>query len=467
MPQYYKKRRAFYPYNGLPLPTNMILGMPPLHPGLFAAPQFQFQLPVVPVQAPNSVPVTNVPGTAPLPSPEPPSKAERACLPFFEDELTKTQPREPTDILIIDFDQTLLGTPSVNPELVGKESKKVLEKGMGVGFCWQQSRAVLEAAIARAQWDEDLVEVAREASKSDSVVLVITTARQMSEISLIEDALDSQGINRIDHFACTYSNSGKEDEDDAEKDADLENNFVLDSWAKQVMLELLLESYETLERVVIFDSNKRDRTKFKKIILKFVYDGWLHGEAFQIPDLLPKQTQLESVQDQRQLIENVVNAANLPLEKSIVVVEWCHKLTVEAKLRLARALVSILGEGLLHRLFSLDINIVKGSLPSNLRALATQRGQIWHWVVSGFKIRHQVLWLMVRSDSGSGFEYLKTARLMRGVEDVEVNFAHASVPLTPPASAATVMPSLASLSMLSLETFVYEHRQLRLQKKRL
>lgn len=470
MPKYHKKRRGFYPYNALANPINMMLGMTPLPPNPFAVPQFQFS--TAPSQSPNVTAAAIVPRPASEPEPEPLSKAERACLPFFKDELSRTQPREPTDIVIIDFDRTLLGTPSVNPDFVGKESRLVLEHGLGAGHCWQQSRVVLEAAISRGQWDEDLTEIAKAASESELVVLVITTSRQMSEINLIEDALESRGISSVDHFACTYSNGTEEDEDEAEQDADPDSNVVLDAWAKQVMVELLLESYETLERIAIFDSNRRDRTKFKKVISQFVRDGWLNAEAFQIPDVIPKRTQLENVQDQRQLIENVVNAAASPLVKSVVVIEWSHKLTGEARLKLAHSLVNLLGEGLLDRLFLEDISIVKGSLPSDMRALAAQQGQTWHWAVSGFKIENRILWLKVHSKTGSGSNYLKTARLARGVEDAEVNFADTALPLTPPTStpattSSTELPSLADLALLRLETFVYEHRELHLQKRRL
>lgn len=268
----------------------------------------------------------------PVAGPAPPqvAKEELAYLPFFEDELQATASRDPTDILVVDFDRTLLATPSLSRDLLTKQARTMLETKLEWGRGWWQSPDVLQAALELGVWDEALLALVREAVAQPDVLLVLTTARTTESLPTIRAALADRGVARIDHVSCLTPDAGRTGTDEQ-------------AAGKGALLELLLETYDTLERVYVVDGNAKNAAKYTKTGTRFVHEGWLNPEAFYLVNRAASTATLPLARE-RQLIQGLLSKSTLPVEAHVLVQAAVRRVALPSRKQLASLVASMLPE---------------------------------------------------------------------------------------------------------------------------
>lgn len=427
--------------------------------------------------------------------------AEKACLQFFDSELLRTKDMDPTDLVIIDFDRTLLATPHLSLNLLNADSRDVLQYQVGLGKVWFQNPVVLDAAIEAQNWNQSLLQVARDASNTPNVLLVITTSRTSSEIGLIDETLKAQGVINVDHYACSsnalpdhYDEENNQEDNENNNDTDIEqkseevpneedahennlkdepkdegnvdgtkdenlpsnsnvHSFTMGSKAKYRMLELLMDTYTSVDRAYIFDRIVSDRKMYEAAVYDFVKDGWLSGENFFICPLVVNTFRLSPLQE-RELLTKVVKHIGLNLIScSSVSVQWSWRVNSESK----STLMTYFQQELMTKFPTMNIEddvkfsdmeciIAVGSLPLEMRGLAAVRGLPLSFTVEGYEIDSlQRVHVRLISNRYKSFK-VEIARIRNGFgSDVK----HESI-TTP----------------LNVTAYVYEKRELRVELRR-
>lgn len=304
----------------LPLMAPMVGAMSPMNSMMMMMP------PPPPMIHPKPEPAEPVAG----PAPPQVAKEELAYLPFFEDELQATASRDPTDILVVDFDRTLLATPSLSRDLLTKQARTMLETKLEWGRGWWQSPDVLQAALELGVWDEALLALVREAVSQPDVLLVLTTARTTESLPTIRAALADRGVARIDHVSCLTPDAGRTGTDEQ-------------AAGKGALLELLLETYDTLERVYVVDGNAKNAAKYTKTSTRFVHEGWLNPEAFYLVNRAASTATLPLARE-RQLIQGLLSKSTLPVEAHVLVQAAVRRVALPSRKQLASLVASMLPE---------------------------------------------------------------------------------------------------------------------------
>lgn len=432
MPKFRRNGRHLRGDTNYPPMTPYGIPAMPMVPPMYSVPSPMFVPPPMPMMAPPATSTTSPYYKFSRPAPvshknaqshyntpsDSKTAAEKACLQFFDSELFRTKDLDPTDLVIIDFDRTLLATPHLSLNLLNADSRDVLQYQLGLGKVWFQNPVVLDAAIEAQNWNQSLLQVARDASNTPNVLLVITTSRTSSEIGVIDETLKAQGVINVDHYACSSNalpEQGDEDSNNVDNDTDTEekreeippeddvphdnlkdgmkddstkeegqssnsnHSFTMGSKAKYRMLELLMDTYTSVDRVYIFDRIVSDRKMYESAVYDFVKEGWLSGENIFICPLVVNTFRLDPLQE-RELLTRVVKYLGPHLVScSSVSVQWSWKVNAESK----KFLIRYFQQELMQKFPSLNEDDIKfsdmesiiavGSLPLEMRGLAAVR----------------------------------------------------------------------------------------------